>query len=105
MKIKVSAATTLQLDWLVSKCEGLAVGERATKWRGENCPHLYSTDWSKGGPLVQRHISELSEDPENGWTACCNGTWAAGYTALEAICRAYVASKLGEEVEVPEELT
>lgn len=64
-----------------------------------------STDWSQGGPILQNHISELIDCGELGWEACCNGTYgAAGNTPLEAICKAYVASKLGDEVEIPEEL-
>jgi hypothetical protein len=65
----------------------------------------YSTDWAVGGPIIERHISELIDCGESGWEACCNGTYGAtGNTALEAVCKAYVASKLGDTVEVPEEL-
>ena len=65
-----------------------------------------STDWSQGGPILDKHISELIDCVDDGWEACCNGTYGAtGQTALEAVCKAYVASKLGDEVDVPKELT
>lgn len=67
----------------------------------------YSTDWAKGGLIIDREKIGLS------WL----GYWSAaseidikvpyqkGPTALIAVMRCYVASKLGEEVDVPEEMT
>jgi hypothetical protein len=65
-----------------------------------------STDWSQGGPIIEREgVSlEYSAQPEK-WCACIMADQEVyGPTALIAAMRCYVASKLGDEVEVPDEL-
>lgn len=108
MKIKTSELTGPALDWAVAKCEGAdyfcanpTTEDADLPW--EPCFN-YSTDWSQGGPILQNHISALLDCADSGWEACCCGVYEVGDTALEAVCRAYVAAKLGEEVEVPDEL-
>lgn len=71
----------------------------------------YSTAWSCGGPIIDREgISVVKIGDE--WDAeiggyerhASFGSWehaGHGPTALIAAMRAYVASKLGEEVELP----
>ena len=71
----------------------------------------YSTDWSQGGPIGERekiavdwHPNGLclaSMDYMEGDVMVCAAT---GPTELIARMRCYVASKLGDEVEIPEEL-
>ena len=63
-----------------------------------------STDWAQGGPIIERHIFRLEDDPELGWLAEIGTARCRGNTALVAAMRCYVASKLGDEVEIPEEL-
>lgn len=111
-KIKVSEATGAALDWLVAKCLGVSCTERLkvflVKWgRGE---HRYSTDWSQGGPIIEREKIDTEHDP-NGKDVVMGrmlhgGRWLRRYgpTPLIAAMRCYVASKLGDEVAVPEEL-
>lgn len=92
------------------------------KW-SMRAPH-YSTDWAQGGPIIEREGINVEYDgdwvydpanqapddePDNGdrWLAAPwnNGTLGQyGPTPLVAAMRCYVASKLGETVEVPEEL-
>lgn len=69
-----------------------------------------STDWSIGGPIMDREgilaNPELSNDAESVvcWTAfntLLGGVWMWGETRLIAAMRAYVASKLGTEVRLP----
>jgi len=70
--------------------------------------YLPSTDWSQGGPIIERVRIELRYDD------ITREIWAqpwdqdeyqqSGPTYLIAAMRCYVASKLGDEVEVPEEL-
>ena len=72
-----------------------------------------STDWSQGGPVSEReHISSDwlgSEWSAKSW-ALLDGKvlqqtgYAYGPTELIAKMRCFVASKLGDEVDVPEEL-
>jgi hypothetical protein len=71
-----------------------------------------SSDWAQGGPIIDReHINvEWGRDrgePYDIWLADICGDRAGkffeadGDTALIAAMRAYVASKFGEEVDLP----
>jgi len=107
MKIKTSELTGPALDWAVAKCEGNEITIRkGYLWIPTEC---YSTDWSQGGPIIEREGINLRRSfDEDGWTASVwrNNTtiFEHGETALIAALRCYVASKLGDEVEIPEEL-
>ena len=110
------------LDWAVATAEGYK------KWDGE-CFTEYSDgypgafyivdwrpsiDWSKAGPIIEREEISISREFSSGrveWAAWTPAPFrddaeAFGYgtTPLEAAMRCYVASKLGDEVEVPDEL-
>lgn len=74
----------------------------------------YPTDWAQGGPIIEREKIDCVADP-NGkdvWMGQLYATRlsgekvirAYGPTPLIAAMRCYVASKLGDEVDVPEEL-
>lgn len=77
-----------------------------------------STNWADGGPIIDREkISVVRDEGDDYWQAVmnaqsgsmfgpglCGDHWASGPTALIAAMRCYVASKLGDEVDVPEEL-
>lgn len=116
MKVKVSEATNLQLDWMVAKCEGVD-GEAARLFHDEG-HYNYSTDWSQGGPLIEREeISVIvdrdrvfdAEEPVERWYATlpmiCDAEYTEyGPTPLIAAMRCFVVSRLGDEVEVPDEL-
>lgn len=109
-KIKVAEATAPVLDWLVAKAEGEAVtkfAESPSLFRGAGLDkYAPSTNWAQGGPIIERE--EMSPERRffpKAWT-CRNhrNAYAEGPTALIAAMRCYVASRLGNEVEVPEEL-
>jgi hypothetical protein len=97
MKIKASALTGEVLNWAVSAANG------------DSDIHPYSTNWADGGPIIEREKIELRNDDATG------EIWAqpwdqdeyqqSGPTPLIAAMRCYVASKLGDEVEIPEEIT
>jgi hypothetical protein len=104
MKIKVSDATPLQLDWLVTKCEGYDHEVTSSEWGMWG----WATDWAQGGPLIDRErISVASIDPH--WQASMPSTIYQGEqdgpTPLIAAMRCYVASKLGDTIDIPNELT
>ncbi len=65
-------------------------------------------EWSQGGPLIDKYIGNLYRDWTGSETptAVFNGTThaAAGEKFLIAACRAIVAARLGETVQVPAEL-
>jgi hypothetical protein len=126
MKLKTSDLTGVALDWAVAKCKGVEQSmelNRAGSLSFDAGLHpciadvckpgryqIYSpsTNWSQGGPII-------------GWEKIClehattegNSRWAAtgylaeeyGPTPLVAAMRCYVAIKLGDTVDVPNELT
>ena len=118
MKIKVSEATNLQLNWMVAKAEnkldqgpwkGFEVvdGELHLRYWGAVLDDSYNPIgcWAQGGPIIEWEKITTSDDGQDGWVAGYRGTLTYfGPTMLVAGLRAYVTSKLGDEVEVPEEL-
>lgn len=56
----------------------------------------YSTSWADTGPLIDKH--EIKLDIGRTWEATCEGRVGKGNTALEAVCRAFVIAKVGEEI-------
>ena len=118
MKIKVSETTNTQLDWLVAKCEGIGLypmymwGGRCLPTGGsESTFYCPSEDWAQGGPILERERIELLLSFEGHTRAILNRfdrtvelTEQHGSTHLIAAMRCFVASRLGNEVEVPEEL-
>jgi hypothetical protein len=115
--MKTSDLTGAALDWAIAQCENFPVRNGFD----DNCPE-YSTDWSQGGPIIERKNIALGSTPDGLWSAYApEGThwikyadkateyfhWTykgQGPTPLIAAMRCYVASKLGDEVEIPEEL-
>lgn len=109
MKIKTSELTGNALAAAVGRIEGIA-------------PRFYDADqmwtaylphelWEQGGPIIEREGIEFRKIQKLGgsveWAASspyCFEPYIHGPTPLVAAMRCYVASKLGDEVEVPEEL-
>jgi hypothetical protein len=66
-----------------------------------------STDWAQGGPIIEREkIAVWHRGDEWPWRAQQSDTshLKGGTTPLIAAMRCYVASKLGDTVDIPEEL-
>lgn len=70
-----------------------------------------STDWSQGGPIIERDwITIRKDDCSQDWLASSFGAddsereYDCGPTPLVAGMRCFVASRLGDEVDVPDEL-
>ena len=114
--MKTNELTGAALDWAVAKCEG--IGE-VDKFGGvwvlrPNEPHFNeaytpSTNWAQGGPIIEREKIRLDTtwNYEDGqWSARMDsvGGWWQGDTPLIAAMRCYVASKLGDNINIPEEL-
>jgi hypothetical protein len=125
MKTKTCKLTGVVLDWAVAKCEGLDLFEsegwvylfESEGWdyyqeNGKRVPYRPSIKWAQGGPIIEREKICFNYFPDGGHEE--GGEWLAeaaleeieiyGPTALIAAMRCYVASKLGEEIDVPEEL-
>src|SRR5574343_209858 len=106
------------LDWAVAKCEGTKVTMQYSKPHGvfwindasmEYYELAYSTDWAQGGPIIERERMNV-RDEVTQWASWvwdstrCGDVSYYGPTPLIAAMRCYVASKLGDEVDIPEEL-
>ena len=113
MKFKTSELAGFKLDLAVAKAEGeqaelnhgevvtwktIAYQEYRLVWRP-------STEWAQGGPIIEREGIELNR-LGSGWMATLTKGPAVseeiGPTPLVAAMRAYVASQLGDEVELTE---
>jgi len=116
--MKTSELTGAALDWAVAKCEGRSepevVNNFAVAWYTWPNTH-YSTNWALGGPIIERKGLEIVLFG-SGWRS--SSYWNEhtkrhvhvpmvsefGSTPLIAAMRCYVASKLGENVDIPKEL-
>ena len=100
MKTKTKDLTGPALDWAVAACEGLDYFEPDI---GPMEPE-YSSDWSQGGPIIEREKITLEWTGEDWMGYIWHDAEFFGPTPLIAAMRCYVASKLGDTVEIPEEL-
>ncbi len=130
MKVKTSELTGAALDWAVAKCAGHQIHHNALL-DGRQAQGFYiaglfqdpnvwlefpkhykpSERWAQGGPIIEREqiaVVPLAEGWEAQFEPGCLGIErmcvSSGPTPLIAAMRCYVASKLGDEVEIPDEL-
>ena len=122
MKIKTKDLTGAALDWLVAKCMGyVEQGVYGTpEFRDSGVYLCYcdavlnscyspSTDWAQGGPIIERErisIRQWTNVPiVHAYMPHDDAPWASdGTSSLIAAMRCFCCSKLGDEVDVPEEL-
>jgi len=126
--MKTSELTGAALDWAVAMAEGFGTDQYMRRIdirldvRGK-CSCLLipinreyvqwhpSTDWVQGGPIIEREKIAAVYRAGEYWLAYTHENYqgrqadAYGPTPLIAAMRCYVASKLGNEVDVPKELT
>jgi hypothetical protein len=103
--MKTIELTGAALDWAVAQCEGFDNGD----WLPD-----YSTDWAAGGPIIEQEGISIENAEGLYWTAGLThrdeeygGVKRAeeqGDTPLIAAMRCYVASKMGNEINLPEEV-
>lgn len=108
--MKVSELNGAQLDWAAAKAEGLEVrllngGTEMVLLDGD---WWYpSESWAQGGPIIEREMITVGPAKHEGFMAWAwpkkDGFW--GDSPLVAAMRCYVASKLGDEIELPVELS
>ena len=63
-----------------------------------------SIDWGQCGLLIDSNVVIISKQEEGKWWSHSGNNLGEGHTALIAVCRAIVASKLGDKVDIPAEL-
>ena len=107
--MKTSELTGAALDWAVLKALGQDFTDFNLKYMDA---YPFSTDWAQGGPIIEREgiylaRSTLTDDYKWGANIYTEFRQYGEYgpTPLIAAMRCYVASKLGDEVEIPEELS
>lgn len=113
--MKTAELTGAALDWAVAKCEWY---EEEGNWNGLYIAD-YSTDWTQGGPIIERECISVIRNIGGSWRGSIRHTtshplvphpvldgWTNqhGQTPLIAAMRCYVASKMGYDIEIPEEL-
>ena len=117
--MKTSELQGAALDWAVAKCENIDfdfdAGALVIHGSDYYCP---SEDWAQAGPIIEREgiaMDALRTCGEiDSWVAAteknrCSDdedwmpTEYGGPTLLIAAMRCYVASKMGDEVDVPDE--
>lgn len=97
LTMKTAELIGISLDWAVAKANGTPN------------EFNYSTWWTYGGHIIERERISLRVDTRVGrWVAFLDGSEEAsrmtGETPLIAAMRCYVASRLGDDVEIPEEI-
>jgi hypothetical protein len=111
--MKTSELSGAALDWAVTKCEGFDHEVTSSEWGMWG----WATDWAQGGPNIERESIYISRELSSFTNALEWAAWTPapirdeaesfgyGPTPLIAAMRCYVASKLGDTIEIPNELT
>lgn len=128
--MKTSELIGPALDWAVAKCEGgtdfcfdgitwgfkLSGNQKVlAKGWAPSLSFSPSTDWAQGRSMIEREEIGIKRNAPSSrgreWEASpsitakgAGGRWGYGPTSLVAAMRCFVASKLGDEIEIPEEL-
>lgn len=112
MKLKTKDLIGNALDWAVAEAH-YQESPPLKSWvlvlhKNGEVIYPYSTAWDWGGPIIEREgilFVYTHDDGEmyHAWIVRRNAS-ALGPTHLIAAMRCFVASRLGEEVDVPEEL-
>lgn len=120
MKVKVAELEGRMLDRAVAKAEGLEefdYPEESALWvfrpgnglYGEPDRYEPSSDWSIGGPIIERERIGAYQNDAGDWCALPKGwlsdperkpPFVRGPTPLVAAMRAYVSSKFGDVIEL-----
>jgi len=109
MKTNVLTAdlTGAALDWAVAKCADLPFPVVYDE-DGREVAVSPSTNWAQGGPIIERECIATHRDmryAEILWVGRMPFNDAhSGSTPLIAAMRCFVASRLSDEIEIPEEL-
>ena len=116
MKIKTQDLKSRQLDYVVEMIEIArmrAEGEHLKEWwvkSRRTDPTDYSNDWLWSGPILESMLSDgliLQARIHTSRGAAASGKnsfFCYGETPIIAVLKCFVASRLGNEVEIPEDL-
>jgi hypothetical protein len=110
----INELTNLALNWAVARANGNTNAFGIDGWSP-------STNWAQGGPIIEREgisvmlsfrdsYAEGANAKPSGWCArkyqygVLSEPLSYGPTPLIAAMRCFVASKLGDDIDVPNEL-
>lgn len=112
--MKTSELTPPALDWVVAKCIWPDDIGNTVPFHHDGSDYAPSRKWAHGGPIIEREFIHLhggvKSNGDSDWcalrvkddkSACHKGH---GPTPLIAAMRCFVASRLGDDVEIPNEL-
>lgn len=127
--MRTAELTGAALDWAVATAAGYPVISPSAPWRNKHGAHgpaqvmvadtkrktachydfRPSECWAQGGPIIEQEGLWTRRARPNLWVCRVEleEYWSEGVegpSPLIAAMRCYVASKLGDEVEIPEEL-
>lgn len=101
--MKTNELTGAALNWAVCKASGTVDIDMV--WELVKSAGIsYATDWKYGGRVIEREKIALHFNGDSPWVGECGWARRDGATPLEAAMRSYVAVKLGDDIEIPEEL-
>jgi hypothetical protein len=108
--MKTSELSGAALDWAVAKCADVINGDALDVGFIREGGYTPSTNWAQGGAIIEREKISLiwmEFTDEQYWMASIDHPEreVKGNAPLVAAMRCYVASKLGDDVEIPEEVT
>ena len=105
--MKTSELKGAALDWAVAKCEGHTDSKDFAWYYDRRNTFNFSTDWAQGGPIIEREGISISSHLD-GYEWFARDYWGLNEQAAEkplvAAMRCYIANKLGDTVEIPDEL-
>ena len=120
MTLIMTELNGFQLDYAVAVCEGIQVtGDPRFSLSYEKIDHdgrpyfthwEPSSNWAQGGPIIEREriaIKPLPFGKTLAYKNPCGGKYQQGFpycdkSMLVAAMRCYVASKLGDSIEIPD---
>jgi len=111
--MKTSELIDEALDWTVAKAWQNVYSDKAILAALAD-GFAPSTNWSQGGPIIERERLQVTTERDGTWI--CSIPFAVeigryrkyifthGPTPLIAAMRCYCCAKLGDEIDIPEEL-
>jgi len=106
--MKTNELVSTQLDWAVAKAEGRKIeSPNGGVYWPELCYFSPSTTWMQCGEIIGREGIRLHRSTNGIWFASMEQTPhqpISGETPLIAVCRCYVFSVFGTDIDIPEEI-
>ena len=100
--MKTAGLTGAALNWVVTHINYEINGDHIWATEEEKCN--YAEDWAQAGPIIEREGISVRKINGKWFGVMDDGRFEEGSTPLIAAMRCYVASKLGDDINIPKEL-